>query len=88
MKMWPWRPPVQEETEDTRNQHRRTCCALSVGKRDVVPPGTLSKGFELARELKGTKRKRGQEKLPTNKKRPELSRVLGRPNSPPPGLLK
>ena len=26
-------------------------------------------------------------KYPTNKKRPKLSRVMGRPNSPPPGLL-
>jgi len=26
-------------------------------------------------------------KKPTNKKRPKLSRVMGRPNSPPPGLL-
>jgi hypothetical protein len=30
---------------------------------------------------------RDREKKPTNKKRPKLSRVMGRPNSPPPGLL-
>jgi hypothetical protein len=28
-----------------------------------------------------------QKKTPPNKKRPKLSRVIGRPNSPPPGLL-
>src|SRR6188472_1539948 len=27
------------------------------------------------------------QKTPPNKKRPKLSRVMGRPNSPPPGLL-